>query len=284
MIRRCATQLIVLGLCMAVGCGGAGGGSASGSGGVGGNTQTSGELEVLETVPARSETEAETDADLSVLFSEPLLERSVTSGSVTLDSVGGSVSGAVSLAGEDTAVFAPEKRLALMTDYTATLHGIEGLSGERLEADYRWQFTTRDGRWGSEEVLSGSPDRHGNAGIAIGPGGEAMAVWIRGGATAEIWANRYAPEGGWGTPERIDAAEAREATSPQLAIDAAGNVVASWGQTDGASDAGVWANRFTPTAGWGRAARCTRCQILRGGTCADPCRGSRRHSVRGVGG
>jgi hypothetical protein len=82
-----------------------------------------------------------------------------------------------------------------------------------------------------------------------------VVVWIRGGATAEIWANRYAPEGGWGTPERIDAAEAREATSPQLAIDAAGNVVASWGQTDGVSDAGVWANRFTPTVGWGRTER-----------------------------
>jgi hypothetical protein len=145
MIGRRATQLVVLGLCMAAGCGDAGGGSALGGGGVAGNTQTSGELEVLETVPARSETEAETDAELSVLFSEPLLERSVTSGSVTLDSVGDSISGAVSLVGEDMLVFTPEKRLALMRDYTAALHGHRGAL--RGAARVGLQLAVHHARW-----------------------------------------------------------------------------------------------------------------------------------------
>jgi hypothetical protein len=84
--------------------------------------------------------------------------------------------------------------------------------------------------------------------LAVGPTGEAMAVWQLAVPSQGIVADRFVPATGWGTPQLIEA-DAGFALGPQVAIDPAGNAVAVWAQTDG-TRFNVVANRFTPTAGW----------------------------------
>lgn len=59
------------------------------------------------------------------------------------------------------------------------------------------------------------------------------------------WAARYAG-GGWGTPALL----ARDGSSPRLAIDANGDVLAV-GAKDAGTHTGIWASRFEAPAGWG---------------------------------
>jgi len=46
----------------------------------------------------------------------------------------------------------------------------------------------------------------------------------------------------WGTAQKIET-DAGDAGSPQIAVDAGGNAIAVWHQSDGARD-NIWANRF----------------------------------------
>ncbi|MGB8328672.1 MAG: choice-of-anchor Q domain-containing protein, partial [Polyangiales bacterium] len=58
---------------------------------------------------------------------------------------------------------------------------------------------------------------------------------------------------GWGVAERIS--DVGDASSPKVAVDADGNSLAVWSQDDGLGGYTIWANRFTPAAGWGVAER-----------------------------
>jgi hypothetical protein len=115
------------------------------------------------------------------------------------------------------------------------------------------RFTPSAG-WGTAELIE--TDDAGNAGraqVAIDPNANAVAVWRQSdGMRPNIWASRFTPSAGWGTAELIETDDAGSADSPQVALDPNGDAVAVWIQSDGARD-NVWANRFTPTAGWGTA-------------------------------
>src|SRR3989304_2472137 len=63
---------------------------------------------------------------------------------------------------------------------------------------------------------------------------------------------RRAGGGAWGTAERIETDNAGSASAPQVAVDAAGNAVAVWHQSDG-TRTNIWANRYAVGAGWGPA-------------------------------
>jgi hypothetical protein len=91
--------------------------------------------------------------------------------------------------------------------------------------------------------------------IAVHTDGSAIAVWLQyDGPRSDIWANRYTPSGGWGTATLIETSDAGNADVPQIAIDASGNALAVWNQSDG-TRTNIWANRFTPAGGWGTATR-----------------------------
>ena len=57
-------------------------------------------------------------------------------------------------------------------------------------------------------------------------------------------------DGQWGEPLLIEISNAGGAILPQVAMDPNGNAVAVWRQSDG-TRTNIWANRFTPSAGWG---------------------------------
>jgi hypothetical protein len=50
----------------------------------------------------------------------------------------------------------------------------------------------------------------------------------------------------------IETDDAGSAIAPQIALDAAGNALAVWTQSDGTRD-NIWSNRYTVGSGWGTA-------------------------------
>jgi hypothetical protein len=237
-------------------CGG-GGPEQDGTGGGGtGGTDGNEALQILETTPANMATDVATDVAVSAMFDAPLQETTVTTMSFTVTrDQGEAVEGTLSLAGEQTAVFTPDEPFTLLTEHTATLStDIESLAGKKLEADFSWSFTTRDGRWGAAERIE--VDDAGNAEVpqvAIDPDGNAVAVWQHyDGTRTNIWANRYTPAGGWGTAGRIETDDVGNAELPQVAIDPDGYALAVWTQLDGNGN-NIWTNRYTPAGGWGTA-------------------------------
>ena len=89
--------------------------------------------------------------------------------------------------------------------------------------------------------------------IATNANGNAVAVWsLQGSARSGIWSNNYTNEKGWGTAALASIPDALRVSSPRVAMDANGNAMAVWNQSDGTRD-NVWASRFTPGTGWGQA-------------------------------
>lgn len=62
-------------------------------------------------------------------------------------------------------------------------------------------------------------------------------------------ASRPTPKS-WQLADRIEADSEQEADDQQVAMDAVGNAKVVWEQSDG-THTNVWANRYTPGAGWG---------------------------------
>lgn len=90
--------------------------------------------------------------------------------------------------------------------------------------------------------------------ITIDANGNALAVWVQpdgaSDSTPDIWVNRYTSGSGWGTTANlgqtrinIPGTAGRPAGQPQIAIDANGNAVVVWYQSDGTSDS-IWYNRY----------------------------------------
>ncbi len=91
--------------------------------------------------------------------------------------------------------------------------------------------------------------------IAFDAAGNALAVWQHSDGTRySIRAARYTAGVGWGTADLIESDDWAQATSPQIAFDAAGNALAVWQQQTQASRYDIWANRYTAGAGWETAA------------------------------
>jgi len=96
-----------------------------------------------------------------------------------------------------------------------------------------------------------------DAQVAVNAGGQAVAVWQQSdGTTINIYANRYTPAAGWGTPQRISPVVLETSQAAQVAIDSAGNAIAVWAMSNfaqGSTSANIWASRYTPQGGWGSA-------------------------------
>ena len=90
--------------------------------------------------------------------------------------------------------------------------------------------------------------------IAMNAIGNAMAVWFQSnGRQSNIWANRYTPGIGWGTPELIETDNVGDAMHPKIAMDADGNTLAVWRRSvDGRFS--IRTNRYIPGRGWSKAA------------------------------
>ena len=89
--------------------------------------------------------------------------------------------------------------------------------------------------------------------IVFDASGTAMAVWEQSDGTRNnIWANRYTVvTDSWGGAVLIETNDVGSATMPQIAIDARGNAISVWYQSDGTRN-NIWANRYNATTkSWG---------------------------------
>ncbi|HEX2585131.1 MAG TPA: hypothetical protein VHL14_08360 [Steroidobacteraceae bacterium] len=92
--------------------------------------------------------------------------------------------------------------------------------------------------------------------IAIDANGNVMAVWSEysvGTVNSQIWANRYTAGSGWGAATLIQTESASDARDQRIAVDANGNAIAVWTQTDNTGIYHIVANRYSVASGWGTA-------------------------------
>ncbi len=118
------------------------------------------------------------------------------------------------------------------------------------------RYTVGSG-WGEAELIE--TDNAGDASgpqIAIDASGNGWAVWSQsdGGTSRNIWLNRYTAGSGWGEAELIGDGNAGRALSPQIAVNASGDALVVWVQSDGTGSSGnhIWARRHTNNQ-WGTA-------------------------------
>ena len=109
-------------------------------------------------------------------------------------------------------------------------------------------------RWGRPVLIENAPGGAEYPQIAVDPSGNAIAVWDQFGSThKDVWANRFDADTGWGTPVLLETDDAGDATGVQVAMSASGYAVAAWHQLDGRFRSNIWANVYSPRAGWGTA-------------------------------
>lgn len=112
------------------------------------------------------------------------------------------------------------------------------------------------GAWSAPVAVESSDNDIPHAALAVEPAsGRVMAVWgelTNGGI--EVRARPADATGTWGTTALISAA-GRNVGSVHVGMDAAGNAVAVWSQTDTGSTNSVWSNRYAVASGWGSAVR-----------------------------
>jgi len=111
--------------------------------------------------------------------------------------------------------------------------------------------------WGTPQLIEADPGVAFFPTVAADAAGNATAVWEQSDGThLNVVANRFVPASGWGTPQIIDNDTTGDVNSaPVVGMDAAGNALALWTQTETATATTfitrVASNRFSITAGWG---------------------------------
>lgn len=109
--------------------------------------------------------------------------------------------------------------------------------------------------WGAGElILSDNTLMNSNPVVSMDPSGNAIVVWVslnNAVAPESLWANRYGIRSGWGSPQSIGGSGVMD---PQLGMDASGNGIVAWTQTEFPSETAK-ATRFVPGTGWGTPAK-----------------------------
>ncbi|MEM9192265.1 MAG: hypothetical protein AAGF12_24035 [Myxococcota bacterium] len=129
----------------------------------------------------------------------------------------------------------------------ATGSGAIQLFNSSLDRLWAFQFRSESGWSNGEPIDDGNAERFGfsRPAAASNDSGSTVVVWTQSdGALLNIWANTFMPGSGWGTPVQLDS-DNREADSPDIAIDPAGNALAIWDHGEE-----IWYARFTPAEGW----------------------------------
>jgi hypothetical protein len=209
---------------------------------------------------------------IRVQFNEALRESSITDDMLTMWFNGQPVTGRVSYESSlKTITFQPDEFLLFLREYDAILEsGATDEKGNALAKGMNWDFRVADGVFGSAGLIEETND--GDAitpQIVTGPGNHSMIIWAQTesqtvGMTTTLHRNivaRAFNDSYLDIPRTIET-NADAADTPQVTVDAAGNSIAVWSQSDG-TRTNIWANRYTlppdptgnqpPANGWGSA-------------------------------
>lgn len=146
--------------------------------------------------------------------------------------------------------FAQSVQITMDANGNALAAWVQINTGYRIWAN---RYTPGTG-WGTAALIdtNSTADQADAPDIAFDASGNAMVVWTQSNASvSSIWANRYAAGTGWGTATLIETGSGN-AFGGQVVMDASGNALAVWSQTNGTVYS-VWANRYSAGA-WGTAA------------------------------
>jgi hypothetical protein len=118
------------------------------------------------------------------------------------------------------------------------------------------QYDAKTKLWATAAVIQNDDtgDAY-NPEISIDASGNAVVVWRQfDGKVNSIWANHFdAKTRMWGTKAELKKDNYEDAYGPQIAVDANGNAVALWNQSNGTVSS-IWANQYDATAQlWGTA-------------------------------
>jgi hypothetical protein len=237
-------------LCLGA-CGGGGGGNG------GGNVVMT-PLSLADVTPAKGATGVQRAVAVVLTFSAPLDAATLSASGTTLAGPAGSQPVGLSAVGNRLTV-TPSGNLSPLTPYTLTVGiGLRGSAGEQLAGSVTTSFTTGDRQWQmAVSIETGDVNIAEDPQIAVDSRGDTVVVWRRPeGNGARVWSNRYTAGSGWGTALTIgpviDPGTQGPVRTPQVAMDANGNAIAVWPQSDGGNYK-IWANRYTAGTGWGAA-------------------------------
>lgn len=108
--------------------------------------------------------------------------------------------------------------------------------------------------WGSEvQIGPTAVESTYSTQVAVDGNNNFYATWDQddsGGGPDNIWANRYAAGGPWGSAQLLENDNTEYAYYPDVAADAAGNAMAIWYQDEGAIS-NILASYYTAGSGWG---------------------------------
>jgi hypothetical protein len=217
-------------------------------------------LSLSEVTPAEGATGVPRTAAVVLTFSAPLDATTLSASAITLagPAVDGQAIG-LSVAGNKLTV-TPSGELSPLTSYTLTIGiALRGSAGEQLTGPVTTSFKTGDRQWRTPVAIeTGDVNIVEDPQIAVDARGDAVVVWRRSESNGtRVWSNRYTAGSGWGTAlaigPGIDPGTQGPVQTPQVAMDASGNAIAVWPQSDGGNYK-IWANRYTAGAGWGTAA------------------------------
>jgi len=231
----------------------------SGCSGGGSSGNTSGDTSditpptVNSVTPQNEATKVSRTAAVTATFDEDLFAVSVDNISFSLSDGSGAVPATISLNSATEVTLQANSKLSNLTSYTATLTtNLTDMSGNALNQNYAWSFTTEDGGWSNAALVEVGADDAALPQLAMDDSGNALAVWMQG---DDILANRYSgTDGSWGTATIIETEDGR-AHLPNIAIDSNGNAWAVWVQSHD-SEFSIWANRFSvdvDNGSWGQA-------------------------------
>jgi len=141
-------------------------------------------------------------------------------------------------------VFAPNgDAFAFWTQGSANF-GHASIWANRYDANDGWKAATL---LESDDIAPGS-----SVSLAVDAAGNAIAVWQHSDlsrARTDIWANRYVAGVGWGTETRIENQRLDNANGARVAMDASGNAIAVWRESDNTRYS-LWTNRYVVGSGW----------------------------------
>lgn len=106
--------------------------------------------------------------------------------------------------------------------------------------------------WEAAEVIDDSSASTDFPRIAVDGNGVITALWKQlDGAVFSLWANRYVPGQGWGTPQSLES-RPEDASEPWVAADPRGNgdALAVWRQAE-SGDESIWGSWYIEGIGWG---------------------------------
>ncbi|WP_395811045.1 Ig-like domain-containing protein [Archangium minus] len=85
--------------------------------------------------------------------------------------------------------------------------------------------------------------------VAVNEAGFGVAVWeLHVGTQVDLYAVEYSPGSGWSTPHLLET-RAEPVSTPRVGVDAQGNALVVWKQSDGSAES-LWAARLVKDGGW----------------------------------